>query len=187
MRRLLCISGKRFSGKDTLAAALQKAAAGRGQELALYAFADESKRLFAASRPGELELERLLSDRAYKEKWRPALTEFTVASLAADPQIFVRSVAGRVIADTRPALITDLRLRLEVDYLRPRFLLTIARLQRSDAARAASGWVYDAAKDTHYTETELDDPALWTTVVDNDGDRAALTDRAAMLLDAYLG
>jgi phosphomevalonate kinase len=186
LRRLLAISGKRMSGKDTLTQLVSAAARARGHELSAYAFAGESKRLFVAAeaaRGRELDLERLSNDRAYKESLRPELTRFTVAALAADPLVFVRAVAARIAEDPRAPLVSDLRLRLELDWLRPRFALRVARLQRSDAARAASGWRFDADKDLHHTETELDDPSLWDKVVPNDGAVDELAAHAQRLAD----
>jgi phosphomevalonate kinase len=189
MRPLLAISGKRFSGKDTLAGLLQEQARARGVTLEAYAFAAESKRLFVAQQAGQgiaVDLDRLTLDRAYKETWRPQLTRFTVEALAADPLIFCREVARRVEASPHPALITDLRLRLELDHLRPRFALHLVRLHRPDALRAACGWVYKPEVDGHHTETELDDPGLWDEVVDNAGSLEDLRARAAAVLSAYL-
>jgi phosphomevalonate kinase len=185
MRRLLALSGKRFSGKDTLAALLSAAAGRRGLELATYAFAGESKRMFAARDPA-VDLARLTGDRDYKELWRPQLTRFTEESLAADPLVFVREVALRIEGDPRPAVITDLRLRLELDWLRPRFELVVARVQRADAEREKSGWRFDAAKDTHRTETELDEPSLWDTIVENHGTTVELAEKAELLLTRLL-
>lgn len=185
MRRLLAISGKRFSGKDTFAALLVDEAKKLGVTLETYAFAGESKRLFAEQqrREGvEVDLARLTADREYKEAWRPKLTKFTVEAIAADPLVFCRAVAQRIEASGRPALITDLRLKLELDYLRPRFALHVVRLVRSDAARAASGWQFKQDVDTHHTETELDDPSLWDEVVTNEGAVEALRARARALV-----
>ena len=175
-RRLLAVSGKRFSGKDTFAAALVEHARRRGVTLATYAFADQSKRLFVAEeaqRGVTVDLARLLGDRAYKEQWRPRLTAFTVAAIAADPLVFCREVVRRVEASPQAvamgetpkpppqaALITDLRLRIELDHLRSRFALHVVRVARTDEQRSASGWRRDPAADEHHTETELDDPAL---------------------------
>ncbi|HEU0033446.1 MAG TPA: hypothetical protein VFQ53_22595 [Kofleriaceae bacterium] len=181
MRRVLCISGKRFSGKDTLAGLLVDHARSAGIALATYAFAAESKRLFAESRD-DVDLARLLSDRDYKERWRPALTQFTVDSIAADPLVFCRAVADRIAASAGPALITDLRLRLELDHLRTRFAPYVVRVVRPDPARAAAGWVFDEAKDRHHTETELDERALWDEVVDNSGSLAELSAQAASIV-----
>ena len=115
--RLLAISGKRFSGKDSFAALLVEGARQLGLALETYAFAGESKRLFVEQqqRAGvEVDLARLTSDRPYKETWRPLLTKFTVEAIAADPLVFCRAVVQRIEASGRPALITDLRLRLEL-------------------------------------------------------------------------
>jgi phosphomevalonate kinase len=183
MRRLLCISGKRFSGKDTFARLLVDAARAGGIELATYAFADESKRMFAAQRP-EVELARLTSDRAYKEQWRPQLTQFTVDAIAADPLVFVREVARRIDGDARPPLITDLRLRLELDWLRPRFELLVARLERPDDLRAVSGWAFDAAKDRHQTETDLDGEPF--EIVRNDGSEVELAAKARAICERFV-
>ena len=49
-------------------------------------------------------------------------------------------VADRIEAEPMPCLITDVRLRLEVDHLRSRFDLRLVRITRGDAARASSGW-----------------------------------------------
>ncbi len=181
MRRVLCISGKRFYGKDTLAGSLVQAAAKRGLTIATYAFADESKRMFAAANP-DISLPRLLDDREYKEAIRPRLTQFTVDALAADPLVFVREVMRRIDQASELPVITDLRLRPELDHLRSCCDPYVVRLARSDEHRAASGWSYDAAKDTHRTETELDDPALWNEVIPNDGTEAELAARADELI-----
>lgn len=189
MTRVLALSGKRFAGKDTLAAILGELARERGAAITTYAFAGESKRLFVAQQRAlgvEVELERLLHDRAYKEAWRPRLTEFTVSSLAADPLIFCRAVADRIAAADDRAVITDLRLRREVRHLRARFELHVVRITRPDPLRAASGWHYSQAADLHPTETELDEPSLWDEELVNDGSLAQLREQAARRFSAWL-
>jgi phosphomevalonate kinase len=109
------------------------------------------------------------------------LTAFTVASLAVDPLVFCRSVADRIEAEHEPSLVVDVRLRLEVEHLRGRFDLHLVRIVRSDEARARSGWKQTAGVDDHHTETELDDPALWDEVVDNDGTLEDLNAKARAL------
>jgi phosphomevalonate kinase len=184
--KLLAISGKRFSGKDTFASFLVEKAKNQKIDLRPYAFAAESKRMFAET-DKEVDLERLLSnDREYKEKWRPKLTELTVQSINADPLVFCRSVADRIEQAGQPmALITDVRLRLEVDHLRPRFHLHLVRLTRSDDARKSSGWVYSESADTHHTETELDDGSLWDEIVPNEGSPEDLAQRAEALINRW--
>jgi phosphomevalonate kinase len=147
MRRVVALSGKRFAGKDTLAAEVIEMAAARGVVIDSYAFAAESKRMFAArqaARGVEVSLAGLLGDRAYKELWRPRLTAFTVQALREDPLVFCRAVADRIAAARGLALVTDLRLRSEVIHLRSRFELRVVRVTRPDALRETSGWRYTA-------------------------------------------
>jgi phosphomevalonate kinase len=189
LKRVLALTGKRFSGKDTLAAMLIDAAKARGIDLRSHAFAAESKRLFVDERAAdgeEISLDRLLTDRSYKEEQRPRLTAFTVESIARDPLVFCRSVADRSEAVPHPSLITDVRLRLEVDHLRSRFDLHLVRMARSDASRAASGWSYAASADEHPTETELDDASLWDEIVTNDGSLDELARKANDLMARWL-
>ncbi|HEU4406073.1 MAG TPA: hypothetical protein VFS43_12465 [Polyangiaceae bacterium] len=188
MRKLLAISGKRFSGKDTLAGLLQRHALAAGRSLEAHAFAAESKRLFVEARRAagvDVDLGRLTNDRAYKERLRPELTRFTVDAIARDPLVFCRAVADRIAASASPPLVTDLRLRLEIEHLSSRFDLHVVRLLRPDAHRAASGWRHDPAADGHPTETELDDPSLWHEAVANDGTLAQLDAKAAALVAAF--
>ncbi len=190
MRRVLAISGKRFAGKDTLAARIVARAQMRGVVVAVHAFAAESKRMFVAwqqARGVTVDLLRLQGDRAYKEAWRPQLTDFTVAALRADPRVFCRAVADRIAGSEQVAVITDLRLRVEVELLRSMFALHVVRVTRPDGLRAASGWQYTPAVDEHMTETELDDPGLWTEEVHNDGTLVQLDEVVAERLSGWLG
>ncbi len=189
-KRLLAISGKRFSGKDTLAALLvERARVEHGVTLTAHAFAGESKRLFVVEEQrggNDVDLARLVGDRAYKEQWRPRLTAFTERSLAADPLVFCRSVADAIEVEATPSIVTDVRLTHEVEHLRARFELHLVRLVRSDAARLASGWVYAAKADEHHTETELDDPSWWDATITNDAATTELEAEAARLLRRWL-
>ncbi len=190
MRPLLAISGKRFSGKDTFAALLVESARTRGAELTRHAFAAESKRMFVDDRRRAgvgVDLDRLTSYRAYNERWRPELTRFTVDAIARDPLVFCREVADRIERSPERALVTDLRLALELRELRRRFALRVIRMERPDALRATSGWRYDPAVDGHHTETELDDPSLWDAVVRNDVGASELRAQADAIIAAHLG
>lgn len=187
---MVAISGKRFAGKDTLAGEVAAQVRARGSAAGVHAFAAESKRMFAAwqaERGVAVELARLLVDRAYKEAWRPQLTEFTVAALRGDPLVFCRAVADRIAAADEVAVVSDLRLRLEVAHLRSRFAVHVVRVTRPDALRAASGWRWTPGVDDHATETELDDPGLWDEEFLNDGTLAELGGRVAGRLAAWVG
>lgn len=180
MKRVLALSGKRFAGKDTVAAMIVELARERGVAIAAHAFADECKQRFVARMQLRLiPIKRAdLNDRASKERWRPQLTKFTMESLRADPLIFCRAVADRIERAEERAVITDLRLRLEIEDLRSRFELYIVRITRPDSSRASSGWTYSEG-DEHPTETELDEPSLWDEELVNDGTLEELRERVA--------
>jgi phosphomevalonate kinase len=181
--RIIALSGKRFTGKDTFADALLAEAASLGVTIPKGAFATECKRAFIEaerSQGRELDLERLLGERAYKEQHRPALTAFTERSLAQDPLVFVR----RVLTCFEPfgcGLISDLRLRVELDFLRQHTDLLAVRLERAAPHRAESGWRFTPGTDDHWTETELDAEQGWGLVLHNDGSREAWMGQAEAL------
>jgi phosphomevalonate kinase len=126
-RRVLCISGKRFCGKDTFAELLVHEAAQVGRTVSLHSFAGHSKRQFVEEElkhGRHIDLAKLSSDRTYKELHRPALTAFTMRNLKADSLCFVRQVAKAISnepAATIP-LITDLRLKIELPYFHSTFI-----------------------------------------------------------------
>lgn len=190
MKRVIALSGKRFAGKDTVAGLLVELARERGVAVATYAFAGESKRLFVQQQRAlgvEVDLAELVSDRSYKETWRPKLTEFTVSSLRVDPLVFCRAVADRIARCEERAVITDLRLRLEVEHLRSRFELYVVRITRPDSLRARSGWKYSPEADLHATETELDEASLWDEELVNDGTNEELRERVARRFSDWFG
>lgn len=188
MPPVLAISGKRLFGKDTLARLLCDQAAAAGRPLVRRAFADESKEAFVArlAEAGHsVDLERLSTDRAYKEEWRPRLTEFTEAELARDPQVFCKRVFEAPLPEgVWGFLISDLRLEVEVDCLRERGAF-LARLHCSDEVRAELGWSHVPGVDDHRTETELDDRRDWDAELENPGDLAAFGARAEALLEQF--
>jgi phosphomevalonate kinase len=168
---LIALSGKRFTGKDTFADALIARARMLGITLPKGAFATECKLAFVEDERAqgrEIDAARLIGERAYKEQLRPALTAFTERSLAKDPLVFVR----RVLTHFEPfgcGLISDLRLQLELDFLRQSTDLFAVRLERTAQHRAESGWSFTPATDHHRTEIELDHEKSWELVLSNDG------------------
>lgn len=181
---IVALSGKRCTGKDTLADAIEALAGERGVPLRRCAFASECKRAFAdeqAARGASVDLEKMARDRGYKEEIRPALTAFTERALAADPLVFFHRVMVGV--GPGPGLLTDLRLRLELDALRPRARLLSVRVERPLQLREASGFRPDPAADGHFTETDLDEEKGWDLRLINDGSIEAWRGQAAAVVD----
>jgi phosphomevalonate kinase len=169
---IIALSGKRFTGKDTFADALIESAKGLGLDIPKGAFAAECKVSFVEEQRGEgrsIDLQRLLDDRVYKEQLRPELTAFTEREIAKDPLVFVRKTLAR-FEPFGVGLVSDLRLQLELDFLRPNTRLLAVRLERPDALRAQSGWVFVPGTDDHRTETELDGEQQWDLTLVNNGE-----------------
>jgi phosphomevalonate kinase len=169
MMKLIAISGKRCTGKDTFTDALVSHAKQLGRSLPQGAFAAECKAAFVTQQQtlgNHVDLNRLLSERAYKEQIRPLLTAFTEQELAKDPLVFVKQVLAR-FARHGIGVVSDLRLRCELDYLRAHTALFTIRLERPDHLRTQSGWTYTIGTDDHRTETELDCEKDWNLVIQN--------------------
>jgi phosphomevalonate kinase len=168
---IIALSGKRFAGKDTFADALLARLSALGMSLPKGAFATECKLAFVAyerTQGREVDVERLLGERTYKEQLRPALTDFTERSLRRDPLFFVRGAMAR-FEPFGCGLISDLRLQLELDFLRQHTNLLSVRLERTAQHRAESGWRFTLGTDDHRTETELDNEKNWGLVLSNNG------------------
>ena len=194
MRTVVALCGKRCVGKDTLAAALEVVTREADRPLVRLAFADEAKRAFArhhnatvvsASDPDSLvDGERLITDRAYKERWRAHLSAYVTHAIKEDPGVFCRQLIASLdrAAPAAVLLVTDLRLLSDLAQLRQRFRVHVVRVERSDQLRQQSGWRYTHGVDDHPTETELDEVSLWSEVVRNEGTVAALNAQARALL-----
>lgn len=191
MRTVLALCGKRFSGKDSFYRCLEQSST---RSLCRFAFADQAKSAFvrqwnASHVQPELQvnLQSLLTDRACKETWRPHLTAFVTEALAKDSLVFCRELiaAAQQTPPTHVLVITDLRLKLELAELKKHFQVHVVRIERLAENKRASGWV-PAQADDHFTETELDDPSYWSTVVHNDSSLAALASHAHIVLTSIL-
>lgn len=167
--RVWAISGKRFSGKDTLAALLVRKLNERNLVARRFALADACKEGFVAEQKTlgiEIDLPRLMTERSYKELWRNKLTEYTEKVLSQDPTLFVKAVVEQArIVDI--AILSDLRLMAELNYLQENTECKLIRINRSDDSRRQSGWCFDRDKDLHRTECELDLFRAWDCKIDN--------------------
>jgi phosphomevalonate kinase len=185
---VIALSGKRFSGKDTLATLLCDRAVALGEPLRRRALADECKRAFVEEQAAAgvaVDLAGLLGDRAYKERWRPALTAFTERALARNPAVFCERLLPPGAPAGEPLLVTDVRLLHDASFLKAHGDTLLVRLSCDDAARARFGWTHTDGVDTHRTETELDRYAAWDLIIPNNGSLADLDAWAGRALSLF--
>lgn len=167
--KFVLISGKRAAGKDHVATLLVDALEAQGQRVSRVALGSINKRAFA-DKMG-IDLERLRNDRVFKETHRLAMIDYHARRNQEDPEWCLKEAletATEARADV--LLLSDWRTREDFQYFaryaRNSDIFTV-RIDASDEARSARGWIPDARKDTSYTEVGLDDWKGWGACVDN--------------------
>lgn len=174
--RVILISGKRFSGKDHVAHRLGAALSAAGHRVHLTSLGSINKRLYAEA--ADVDPERLLNDRAFKERHRPAMVAHHTALNRENPSWCLDAVVEQAReADAEVLLISDLRTEDDLRWFQAMAgddPVVLLRVESSDEARARRGWVHDEVTDALHTEVELDGFAAWTALLDNsaDGDEA---------------
>mmetsp|Transcript_5149 Transcript_5149/g.11208 ORF Transcript_5149/g.11208 Transcript_5149/m.11208 type:complete len:552 (-) Transcript_5149:14-1669(-) len=167
--------GRRCSGKDWLASIVAtelKYLMDESDErlVTLAGISDETKRAFAEANPPVC-AERLISDRAYKEKHRRALGSFYQEKQARDvtyaAECYLRSVQG---SDSGSILLLT-GMRDGLDYARrlagkP---VVFVKVSASDGARRARGWSHDKEIDESHGECAVDfkPDAFWDLMYEN--------------------
>jgi len=176
---VLLLSGKRCSGKDTVAIEIKKIAEQHDTDCVITHFTDEFKRLYCEK--FNLDFHRILIDREYKEAHRDEMTRY-YAQLSHEGFSFITSLAEKVHRDCiagftrkRFYVIPDLRdlggiktfqnLRQTLPHLK----VILIRINIKDEARAKRGWI-QANIDFDPTETALDDYDDWDLAFNNSKD-----------------
>ena len=133
---IILLSGKSFSGKDTIAKFLP--------ELKRVSIADTMKRCFMKEHPGID-----MFDRKQKEEHRLELKEFT-------HQHPLKYWINQTPYQDN-CIVTDIRTIEEIKYIKEKFNnVRVVRLDVSDKIRTQRGWKYKKGYDDTYLETELD-------------------------------
>lgn len=133
---IILLSGKRFSGKDTIAAKLPN--------LTRVSIADTMKKEFMKLHP-TIDL----FDREQKEAHRSDLMKFT--------HQYPLSHWIKLTPYQDRCIVTDIRTHEEIQFLKSKFQdVKVVRISVGDSAREKRGWKYDPKYDDTYLETELD-------------------------------
>lgn len=168
---IICISGKRYAGKDTFATKLSNDIRHHlpdrdTKDIIFFPTAAWVKKEVAERSNGAISLSKLLYDTTYKEMHRHAIIEHgeRMRVERGDTYWIDQSIAcWRNMVKDYPNLyiiVTDLRFLAEynriVEQCKDTFSIFTVRVEADDETRRARGWVYDPAIDNSVTETELD-------------------------------
>lgn len=160
---ILLLSGKRFCGKDTVAAALQTLLP--AVKIKTFASAYECKRLYCEK--FSLDVNRF-AEREYKEQHRASLTDFFHNCNIDFEAIVAQQISAA--SSLEIAIVTDWRFERQfaaVQTLLPHVACVRMRVNACDSARKRRGWVQSGKIDQDATETSLD-TAEFDIVLQND-------------------
>eukprot|EP00455_Lapot_gusevi_P035074 TRINITY_DN387_c0_g1_i2.p1 TRINITY_DN387_c0_g1~~TRINITY_DN387_c0_g1_i2.p1 ORF type:complete len:215 (-),score=10.23 TRINITY_DN387_c0_g1_i2:95-739(-) len=176
---ILMFSGKRASGKNYCADCTYKHLTEKCHfNVKQMAFADSLKKMFAEHK--QLDYERLLSDREYKETYRDEMTNFYLGTKEQDPLQFCKRVFQDTLtffteAANEPAvvIVSDLRHQFEADFFKqnvsslpfPHCRLMCIRVEATTEAKLTRGWT-PGPIDQSITECDLDSYQGWDCVFD---------------------
>ena len=163
--RVILLSGKRFAGKDEVKQILL----GLLSNSVGLSLADECKRMYAED--NNLDSNRLIGDRDYKEIYRNGLTEFYQKSLTKDEFFFesyVESIIKTTVADI--IIIADIRTQNNLKYFRKMFGINCIsiRINSSIEEKCKRGWI-ETNYDTSSIEIGLDSVDDWDYTILNNG------------------
>lgn len=82
-------------------------------------------------------------------------------------------------------IVSDIRRKTDIEFFRVQeYNIKTVRINASEAARSARGWVFQNGVDDVPSECDLDDVAQWDLVIENDGTQAVevILDRILTLI-----
>ncbi|CAD7086246.1 unnamed protein product [Hermetia illucens] len=116
-----------------------------------------------------LDLQMLLSDGPYKEKYRKDMIDWSDEIRAKDYGFFCRKAIQK--ATKKIIIVSDIRRRNDIKYFRDTFddRIRTVRVSCPDEVRIARGWKFQSGVDDVESECGLDDYTDWDLKIMNDG------------------
>ena len=167
MNKIIVISGKQYSGKDTLA----KILLGKLPNFKRIGIGDAIKLEFG--RRNNLTFDEIESE---KHLYRTGLIELGNWGRAQDDDYWLKNLANMDCI-----IVPDVRVEHELDFFKSRGAFLV-RVESSVENRAKRGVLINADDDT---ETALDNYSGWNIVVENNSDYTALVDNADIVLKKF--
>lgn len=177
---VICLSGKRKSGKDFVAERLLEMLNASKVSAEIRRLSEPIKREYA--RLHQLDFDELLTASAYKEQHRAQMVEWSERIRREDSEHFCRLAMERCSADV--CVVSDCRRPTDLVFFARHFshVLTV-RVECSTPVREARGFSFAPGVDDADTECALDAHDRWDFVLRNDGaDATTLTDALSPLL-----
>lgn len=163
--RFIFISGKRYAGKDEFAKLLKSLhpEACLTRSLAFY-----PKHMYAKEE--NLNFEKLIYDREYKEKHRKGIIKLAMRKREEDKNYWVNCLLNSCQKHSNKIiLVPDFRFKNEKEFLlENNNEVKTVRLISDDRIRTKRGWKYDEKIDNSLSETELkDEDSNWDYIIFN--------------------
>jgi phosphomevalonate kinase len=159
------LSGKRCSGKDTVALILKGLLE---KKTRICAFALIMKKMYCHD--NNRDLERILTDYKYKDENRSGIIAYSKKMKAQYGDMIWCQKLLEDIKDNSydNHIISDTRLQYEAKFIKDTFPNSkIIRINSTDENKKKRGWI-PSDVDNHYTETEIDNYDF-DYIIDNDG------------------
>uniref|UniRef100_A0A0N5AUC6 Phosphomevalonate kinase n=1 Tax=Syphacia muris TaxID=451379 RepID=A0A0N5AUC6_9BILA len=162
---VICLSGKRKSGKDYVAVQLKKLLEAKKVKVVIRGVSYPLKKEFA--RIHHLDYEKLKSDGPYKEVYRKPMVTWSEKIRCDDPDYFCR-LAVKDVNDADVVIISDCRRPTDIQFFRKNFLHTrFVRVVADVKVRESRGFCFTKGVDDEETECALDNFSEWDTVIEN--------------------
>lgn len=118
-----------------------------------------------------LDLALLLSDGAYKEKYRKEMIIWSDEMRAKDYGIFCREASKDISKET--IIVSDIRRKTDIKWFRETFgsKVKLIRIKCDDCVREQRGWKFQTGVDDIQSECDLDDWNEWDLIIENCGDK----------------
>lgn len=181
---LIMVGGKRFTGKDFICKFSEKFLSGKLKINVQFIHAtDELKKDFAEF--ANLNYEKLIQDRQYKEKHRENMTNFANEQISKFGNCYYNMLLKKNVLDKTnvPTLyIIDFRYLFELDYyLSLNLYLISIKIEVNKLIKKERGWIFNETIDTNNSEIDIDKFDKWDLIFNNDVDGLSFIEK--FLLD----
>ncbi len=168
MNQIIVISGKQYSGKDTLASILLE----RLKNFKRIGIGDAIKIQYA--KDNNITFDEIIKN---KHLYREGLIKLGNWGRAQSPYFWLDK-----LSDMNKIIVPDVRVVDEAEYFRKKNAFLI-RVNSTFENRSKRGVIVSNDDDT---ETALDDYKNWNMVIDNDSNLSELKKRADIVIDSFL-